>query len=53
MTAIIPLMKKVPKLERLLVSLDDPKPKVQQSVDEMISIARQWTASVNRNANGQ
>lgn len=53
LAAIVPHQKKPTKLERLLVPLDDPKPKVPQSVDEMLSIARQWTAAVNRNANGR
>lgn len=35
-------------LKKLLVPLDDPKPRTPQSPDEMIAIARQWTAAVKR-----
>lgn len=45
--AVIPLMKKIPKLERLLLS-DNPRKVHQQSVEEMIAIAMQWTAATNR-----
>jgi hypothetical protein len=43
--AVIPLMKKVPKLETLLVS----KPrKNQQSGEQQLAIARAWMASRRR-----
>lgn len=45
--AVIPLMKKIPKLEKLLIS-SDPKPERRQTVEEQISIARQWTAATSR-----
>jgi hypothetical protein len=45
--ATIPLMKKIPKLEKLLVS-DEPKKVRRQSVDEQIAIAMQWTAATSR-----
>lgn len=51
--AIVPHQKKPTKLERLLISLDDPKTRAIQSSDEMLSIARRWTAVVNRNRNGR
>ena len=45
--AVIPLMKKIPKLEKLLIS-DEPRQVRRQSADEMIAIAMQWTAATNR-----
>lgn len=45
--AVIPLMKKIPKLEKLLIS-DGPKEVRRQSVDEQIAIAMQWTAATSR-----
>lgn len=46
-TAVIPLMKKIPKLETLLI-VDGPKPRRQQSVDEQVAIAMQWAAVTSR-----
>lgn len=45
--ATIPMMKKTPKLEKLLIS-DGPKQARRQSVDEQIAIAMQWTAATSR-----
>ena len=46
-TAVIPLMKKIPKLEKILIS-DAPKASRRQSVDEQIAIAMQWSAATKR-----
>ena len=43
--AVIPLMKKIPKLERLLVS--KPKPG-QQTPEQKLAIAKAWMASRRR-----
>lgn len=48
LAAIVPHQKKPIKLERLLLPLDDPKPRQSQGADEMLSIARRWNAAVNR-----
>lgn len=53
LAAIVPHQKKPMKLERLLISLDDPKPRHAQSIDEMLSIARRWSAAVNRKQDGR
>ena len=45
--AVIPLMKKIPELEKLLIS-DGPKEVRRQSVDEQIAIAMAWTAATSR-----
>lgn len=45
--AVIPLMKKIPKLEKLLIT-DEPKQVRRQSVDEQVAIAMQWTAATSR-----
>lgn len=46
-TAVIPLMRQIPKLEKLLI-VDGPKVVRRQSVDEQIAIAMQWTAATTR-----
>lgn len=45
--AVIPLMKKIPKLESLLLA-DGPKKARRQTMEEQIAIARQWTAATKR-----
>lgn len=44
--AVIPLWKKIPKLDRLLLS-DEEKAARKQTVEEQIAIALQWTAAVS------
>lgn len=43
-TAVIPLMKKIPKLEKLLIS-DEPKKARRQSWEEQLAVAMQWSAA--------
>jgi len=45
--AVIPLMKKTPKLEKLLIS-EAPKVPRRQSWEEQLAIAQQWTAATKR-----
>jgi hypothetical protein len=46
-TAVIPLMKKPPKLEKLLIK-DAPAKRRRQPWEEQLAIARQWTAATTR-----
>lgn len=46
-TAALPMVKKFPKLETMLMR-DGPKQARRQSVDEQIAIAMQWTAATSR-----
>ena len=43
-TATIPMAKKVPRLSSLMIR-DRPK---QQSIDQMISVARSWVAAFEK-----
>jgi len=44
--AVIPLMKKIPKLKNLLIS-SGPKRVRRQSTEEQLAIAMQWTAATS------
>ena len=46
-TAVIPLMKKPPKLEKLLIKEGPVKPR-RQTWLEQLAVARQWTAATRR-----
>jgi hypothetical protein len=46
-TAVIPMMKKPPKLEKLLMK-DGPTKRRRQSWQEQLAIAQQWTAATTR-----
>jgi hypothetical protein len=44
--------KRLPRLKSLLAGEQSAKPR-QQSTDEMIAIARQWTSVLNRSRNNR
>lgn len=44
--AVIPLMKKIPKLEKLLIT-SGPTQASRQSVEEQLAIAMQWVAATS------
>lgn len=46
-TAVIPMMKKPPKLEKLLIKEGPVKPR-RQTWQEQLAVARQWTAATTR-----
>ena len=46
-TAVIPLLKKLPKLDKLLIKEGPVKPR-RQTWQEQLAVARQWTAATRR-----
>lgn len=48
LASIAPHQKNPSPLKKLLIEIEDPKPRSRQSADQMLAIAQQWTAALRR-----